>query len=267
MSSYNETVDNPGKERLMKIGRNSLLIAVMLALSFGFYLLDYLLFHNLKDTVYYTIQDIAFLPIQVLLVTLILERLLTLREKDELMKKLNMVIGVFFREAGTELIRHFAHFDPDFEDLRPQLNIDAGWGKKQYHDTRKALGTRVFRTDSRTGNLNHLKDFLMDNRDFMLGLMENSNLLENENFSRLLLAVFHVTDELSYRNELGRLSLADLEHLSTDIGRAYSLLLTEWLSYMDHLRTAFPYLYSLAVRMNPFNPDASPEIKKAGGQS
>ena len=43
--------------------------------------------------------------------------------------------------------------------------------------------------------------------------------------------------------------------------RAYVLLIREWLDYMSHLRTDYPYLYSLAVRTNPFDPEASPEVK------
>jgi hypothetical protein len=30
---------------------------------------------------------------------------------------------------------------------------------------------------------------------------------------------------------------------------------------MKHLKIDYPYLFSLAVRTNPFNPDASPEVR------
>jgi hypothetical protein len=38
------------------------------------------------------------------------------------------------------------------------------------------------------------------------------------------------------------------------------LLVTEWLSYMRHLSDSYPYLFSLAMRTNPFDPQASPEV-------
>lgn len=246
----------------MKINRNVVLITSLVVVSVFFYLLDYFIFHNVRDFVFFTIQDIAFLPIQVLLVSLVLERLLARREKEDMMHKLNMVIGVFFGEVGTSLIQQFSHFDNGFEELRGKLLVDSGWNEKAYKTAKKSLAAENYKIDSRSGNLNNLKDFLMTNRNFLLSLMENPNLLENESFSKLLLSVFHVTDELSYRNELGHLSLTDLDHLSNDIKRAYVLLIGEWLNYMNHLRKSFPYLYSLAVRMNPFNPDASPEINK-----
>jgi len=30
---------------------------------------------------------------------------------------------------------------------------------------------------------------------------------------------------------------------------------------MDHLRQDYPYLYSLALRLDPFDPSASPEVR------
>jgi hypothetical protein len=44
--------------------------------------------------------------------------------------------------------------------------------------------------------------------------------------------------------------------------RSYILLISEWLDYMRHLKENYPYLFSFAMRTNPFDPDASPEIKK-----
>jgi len=43
--------------------------------------------------------------------------------------------------------------------------------------------------------------------------------------------------------------------------RAYILLVSQWLNYMKHLKSDYPYLFSLAVRMNPFDPNASPVLK------
>jgi hypothetical protein len=50
---------------------------------------------------------------------------------------------------------------------------------------------------------------------FLLGLMANPNLLEHESFTDLLWAVFHLTDELTHREDVSALADADLEHLAT----------------------------------------------------
>jgi hypothetical protein len=92
-------------------------------------------------------------------------------------------------------------------------------------------------------------------------LLENPNLLEHDSFSNLLLAVFHLTEELAQRTDLHRLTAADLEHLAGDVQRGYLLLIKEWLAYLAHLQSRYPYLFSLALRTNPFDPFATPEIK------
>jgi hypothetical protein len=35
------------------------------------------------------------------------------------------------------------------------------------------------------------------------------------------------------------------------------MLVREWISYMKHLKDNFPYLFSLAMRTNPFDQEAS----------
>jgi len=76
----------------------------------------------------------------------------------------------------------------------------------------------------------------------------------------LLWAVFHLMEELFYRKDVLRLSDRDYDHISGDMKRAYILLIYEWLSYMKHLKDNYPYLFSLAMRTNPFDLNAVPEI-------
>jgi len=52
-----------------------------------------------------------------------------------------------------------------------------------------------------------------------------------------------------------------IHHILGDIKRAYCLLVREWLAHMEHLKNDYPYLFSLAVRMNPFDPNASPQVQ------
>jgi len=102
---------------------------------------------------------------------------------------------------------------------------------------------------------------LLGKRAFLLGLLENPNLLEHETFTELLWAVFHLTEELSVREDVRRLSPTDGEHLAGDIRRAYAILIVEWLAYMKHLKHDYPYLFSFALRTNPFDPNAQVVVK------
>jgi len=93
-----------------------------------------------------------------------------------------------------------------------------------------------------------------------LRLMENQNLLEHESFTDLLRAVLHLKEELLCREDLDNLPDTDYTHMAGDIKRAYSMLVPQWLDYMRYLNKNYPYLFSLAVRMNPFNTQRSPVV-------
>lgn len=233
----------------------------LILLSAMLYLIHYTIFRDPHHIFLYLIGDIAFLPIEVLLVTLIVHQLLDKREKKAMLKKLNMVIGAFFSEVGTDLLKSFSIFDPHVEKIRKELIVTNDWPQQNFTEVSKQLQSYDFRIEIHKGDLEELKIFLIRERGFLLGLLENPNLLEHESFTDLLWAVFHLAEELASRASLRELPGMDYEHLAGDLQRAYSLLVSEWLSYMKHLRQDYPYLFSLAIRMNPFDPKASPEIR------
>jgi hypothetical protein len=232
-----------------------------MALSAVFYLIHYAIFRDVHHIFLYLIGDIAFIFVQVLMVTLIIDQLLSVREKRALLNKLNMVIGAFFSEVGTPLIKLLNQFGSDDGQIRKDLAEYIDWSNKAFSNMSKRLKDYNDRIESRKGDLLALKVFLQGKREFLLALLENPNLLEHEAFTELLWAVFHLTEELSFREDLGQLPDTDHNHLSVDIRRAYHLLIVEWLAYMRHLRDSYPYLFSLAARMNPFDPNASAVVK------
>jgi len=97
----------------------------------------------------------------------------------------------------------------------------------------------------------------MHHKGFLLALLENPQLIEHDSFTPLLQALFHLTEELMARETLTGLPTTDYAHLSGDINRVYRLLMIEWLTYMKYLKQNYPYLFSLAMRQNPFDKNAS----------
>lgn len=233
----------------------------LLLLSAVIYIIHFAIFRDAHHIFIYLLGDLAFVPISVLLVTLILDQLLRVREKRAMLKKMNMVIGAFFSEVGTRLLKSFTDFDSHYDKIRGNLIVTNDWSEQEFFIVRKQLKNYDYKVESQKGDLEDLKSFLIKKRDFLLRLLENPNLLEHESFTDLLWAVFHLTEELSSRKNIRQLSRIDYEHLSGDIKRAYVLVISEWLAYMKHLRDNYPYLFSLAVRTNPFDPNASPEVK------
>ncbi len=236
------------------------LTAALVGISAAFYLIQIAIFHKTEDTFFYMLQDIAFVPVQVLLVTLFLNQLLTMREKRVLLKKLNMLIGTFYIEVGTDLMKQLYQFGSDLSAVRQGMLVSGKWTDRDFITAQTAVKDAHYGIDSRTGDLSELKSFLAEKRTFLLSLLANPNLLEHDAFTDLLWAVFHLVEELAARQEFANLPKSDFDHLSGDIKRAYSQLLVEWLSYMKHLKKDYPYLFSLAVRMNPMDVNANPVV-------
>ncbi|ACH40258.1 hypothetical protein Gbem_3261 [Citrifermentans bemidjiense Bem] len=236
------------------------IVYLLLLVSVALYLMDYFLFGRMGEIGFGFMSNVAFLPVYVLFVTLMIERVLREREREAMIKKLNMVIGIFFSEVGTQLLRDFLEFFTDGQGLRGKLNVTVRWREEDYRAARDFIKSHEIRLDARLGDLPRLKEFLSEKKGVMLSLMENPNLLEHESFTDLLWAVFHLIEELQARQSLASLPASDLEHLAGDMKRAHNHLLIEWLSYMAHLQKDYPYLFSLAVRMNPMNPQAHAEV-------
>jgi hypothetical protein len=225
------------------------------------YLIHYAIFRDPHHIFIYMLGDIAFLPVEVLLVTLIVHRVLDMREKRNRMEKLNMVIGAFFSEMGMQLLHSLAEFDTTCQQIRECLEPDTDWQDEDFQRAGGELAGYQCSIGRDDVLLEEMREFLLSKRDFLLTLLENPTLLEHETFTDLLWAVFHLTEELKYRYALIDLPDADHEHLCNDIARSYGLLLREWLVYLEHLKDNYPYLFSLAVRMNPLDPEASPVIE------
>ncbi len=107
-----------------------------------------------------------------------------------------------------------------------------------------------------------LREFLVSHEDFLLRLVENPMVFEHESFTDLILALNHLTEEVKARGDLSSLPPADENHLTSDIRRVYELLILEWVKYMEYLKVHYPYLFSLAMRKNPFDVSASVVVKQ-----
>ncbi len=234
--------------------------AILVASSAFMYVIHYLLFHDFHHIAIYTVHDIAFLPLEVLLVTMVLHQLLESRSKREMLYKLNMVIGAFFSEVGTGLLGRLAAFSDNVEGVRDDLVVKASWTHKEYANAIREVGAYDFKIDASRGDLGALREFLVSKRDFLLRLLENPNLLEHESFTDSLWAVFHLAEELEYRTDIDALPASDLAHLSGDLKRALATLSVEWVEHLEHLQNSYPYLFSLAVRTNPLDAHARVEV-------
>lgn len=237
------------------------LIASLLFLSGILYYVHYLIFRDAHHIFIYLLGDVAFIPVEVLIVTLIIHQLLSSHEKRSMLKKLNMVVGAFFSEVGIELLRRLRDLEDDSTTSNKRFIVRKEWGEKDFFSAKRFAKSNLFFIDMKHGDIAGLKNFLVGKREFLLRLLENPNLLEHEEFTNLLWAVFHLTEELENRGRFNGLPNLDYEHLAGDAKRVYGALLVEWLNYMSHLKVSYPYLFSLALRTDPFDREASVIVK------
>ena len=196
------------------------------------------------------------------LVTSMAQQLSHRRQLTVQQHRLNMLMGVFFTEVGNELLRINAGLDPGIAGIRKDFQVTPDWTAAQFQQLKKRLSDYQFTVDPARLDLEKLHLFLQRKGDVLTRQLESSDLGENERFAELLWATVHLRDEFEARLSLKGLPGPDIAHLANDTKRVYSLLALQWIDYMQYLKNRYPFLFSLALRTNPFVENPSAVITK-----
>lgn len=237
-----------------------ILAGILIVISTLAYYIHYLIFRDLHHIFIFMLGDLAFVFLEVLLVVVVIERILTRREKQSILSKLNMVAGAFFSEVGNKLLAKLVRCYDQHDKICPCLDVSKDWTSSDYKKARDFIDNLGNKPNCSNIDLDELRGFLIQKRSFILRLLENPNVLEHEHGSNLLWAVLHLTEELEARASLGDLPQSDLDYLASSIHRVYRLLAAEWISYMEYLKSDHPFLFSLILRIHPFQKKPSPVV-------
>lgn len=173
-----------------------------------------------------------------------------------------MVIGTFFSEVGTTLLAEISDCDPGLDAIRKRLLIRDTWHDQEFDELKAFLAAYHYHIDISKIDVQDLTTYLNEKSNFLLRLLENPVLLEHQTFTETLRTVFHLTEELAQRKGAPDLPDTDLAHINGDLIRVYRNLSIQWVDYMQYLKKNYPYLFSLAMRMNPFDEEASVIVRK-----
>ncbi|MFC1962212.1 potassium channel family protein [Chloroflexota bacterium] len=176
-------------------------------------------------------------------------------------RRLNMIIGVFFTEVGNELLKMFVQFDPGINEIRKDCLLNQDCSDTDFASLRSRLQHYEYNIEPKLLDLGKLSEYLTGKGDLLLRQIENPSLIEHESFTELLWSVIHLRDELMSRKSFRGLSEVDIQHLANDTKRAYTALVMRWVDYLNHLKRSYPYLFSLAIRTNPFSNTPTAEIE------
>ena len=180
-------------------------------------------------------------------------QVLVQRGRDRLRRhRLNMIIGVFFIEVGNQLLRLFVQYDSNIGKIREDFEVKENWSDTDFNRLDNKVRRHDFTIDPGLMELEALYGLLKEKGDLLLRQIENPDLIEDESFAELLWAAVHLRDELMSRKSFSNLPESDIAHLANDAKRAYVLLAKKWLNYLLHLKRRYPYLFSLALRTNPY---------------
>lgn len=229
----------------MKNFKHYILVSfILIFTSFIMFLFHYLIFGQLENTIYYSLMSLCFIPINILGVTLVFEKLENRRAKIERLNKLNMLVGLFFSDVGFNLLKLIAvgdtkinYLNLDFNDIRSCTNKLAN----HEHDISFDLI-----------DYPKLKQLVIGSREILSTLIANENVLEHEIFTDLLMALMHLRDEILFIQHKEELNHDDCIHLKGDLIRVYKTLTIQWINYLSHLKQFYPFQYNSAIKYNPF---------------
>lgn len=205
-----------------------------------------------SNTLTYIFNALGFLPLNVLFVTLIVNGLLSVRAKRERSEKMKMVLGAFFSEFGSTLLHAFVECDPSPDKIRSLMAVNNKWTKEDFAKAKKEIKEICPKTEPSAENLENIRVILLKNHEFILRIVENPVLLEQNNITILMRELFHLDEELCCRGDILSLPSTDIKHLAGDINRVYCSLSMVWLEHMEYLSKNYGYLLSLALRKSPF---------------
>jgi hypothetical protein len=221
------------------------------------YILHYLIFKDSHHIFIFLLEDIAFIPLEVLFVSLVIHKFMDNKEKELILEKLYILIGVFFNEVGNQVIK----------EITPAVNSKNNVCNSFFDDKilnedvtdkefNKYINTiKNTETDIQIKNIDikKLANFLEEKRSFLINILQNPMLLEHDAFTTLIRYLFYLGDQLSHHLNCDCLEEDDLKIVKKEIEKLYPLLLYEWYNYIKHLKADNEYVFSIVLKNNPFN--------------
>lgn len=228
------------------------LIIALLCLSAFFYVLHYLIFRDFHHIAIFALHDIAFLPIEVILVSLVFERVLDEAHHEEQRGKANMIQSIFFNESGFDMLRYLVMCDPNSHNLCSAMQVTEEWQRPDFEKAIRFAEQYTYSLSPERIDFFALHYHLENRHKYFLKVIENPALMDHENFTDLILSMYHLWEELDYHTDLYQLSEKDKDYLCSITGEIYQLLTREWLLNVIYTKKHHQHRLAHAVRVNPF---------------
>ena len=225
----------------------------LILLSLFLHFLHVVIFKDLHHTLIFLFADIAFIPMEVFFTTLVIERLLEKRESHHVKEKLNMLVGVFYAEIGTQLLSYFVEQDDNvYVCKKLRVQDPSVWDENYFKRLQELNSTYHYEVSLDKVDLKQLHDILHEGKNLLITLVTNESLHDHETFTEMLMLVLHLNEELDMR-DYESLTETEKLHLTHDMEALYRYLTYEWCHYLNYLSKNYPGLFSTAIMLSPFN--------------
>ncbi|MGL5381472.1 hypothetical protein [Clostridium sp.] len=237
-----------------KIKINNLsLILILIFLSLALYTIHYLLFKNIYATISTVLFSIAFTPLQAVINTQIINKILIQRDKVKKEKKLEMLVENFYSQIGTDLLKLFTNSDSNLSSITV-ITLDNNCLEDNYFQClSSALSSYNYSINESDINFDTLYTILNSNINVFMDLLNNPILDEDTSFTDTLNSLVHLKKELEFRYIDSNLDEKEKQHIMKDLNLTYSLLSKEWIKYIDRLSKLYPDIYVKELIYSPFH--------------
>ena len=163
-----------------------------------------------------------------------------------------MLIGLFYTELGTKLLSDIVKGDAHGVMANHRTITADTWCDKSFSKLHEDILQYDYEINIEKIDLKNIRNRLDNNKDLLINLISNGNLLEHETFTEMLMTIMHLQEELDARY-CEDIEEYEIKHIETDLMAVYKYLTIEWAEYMKYLSKNYPSLYCEALINNPFD--------------
>ena len=228
------------------------IIFLLLLFSALMYVIHYLIFRDFHHIAIFFVHDVAFLPLEVILVSLGFDRLIEKTGQEEARSKLSIIETLFFDESGGELLRYLSRFDPNASQLRAIVQVTVDWTPVDYINAKRRLNAHSFRLDVEQIDFFGLHDHLNKRHEYYLHILENPALTQSHEFTELVMKLYLLWEELHQRTDLRHLNPGEQQMLAGLLSEIYQELTEYWIDNAHNHCVHNPYRVRRLIMDNPF---------------
>ncbi len=228
------------------------LILLLLCASALLYAIHYLIFRDLHHLAIFGLHELAFVPLEVILVTLGLDQLVEKTHREEARSKVSIIETLYFNESGGTMLRYLTSFDPDAARLRELLQVTQDWRSSDFRQAIRQLKSYPFLLDLERIDFFGLHYHLSQRHEYYRSMLENPALTQSEAFTEMIMKIYLLWEELDGRTNLYQLPEKDRNYLAELLHEIYRELTEYWLDNVYNHSIHNRFRLHRAIESNPF---------------